>query len=463
MAKRNPKIVRMNKAFQINSALIIFGIILIYVVVSAFLALRKEPITTYKVNASNINNNIICDGIALRQEKEMSTSKSGYVCYFVREGDKIAKNAPVCTVDETGDLIQSVNRMDPEDTKFSSADYLEIRNTIDIFKTNYSDTYFSEVYNFRSSIETKVLEMANQLLMKEYSANSAAARTTVQNIVATESGIVTYYVDGFESLTPETLQESDFDRGKYTRTVLKSGEIVEAGGTLYKLIPGEAWNICCFITTEQANTLQEEEGRLYFTINNSDTEMSANYNLIRTDNGYILQLPMEKYMIDYVNERFISVEIILDRYEGLKVPNSAILDKQIYKIPKAYMTAGGNESGDTKVYVQSTDAEGNATVQQVDPDIYQTDDDFYYVDPNPFSDSDILIKPDSNETLPVSTLEHTTLKGVYIANKGVADFSQITVVRTGDEFTIVGTKNRLREFDNIVMDASQVVENQVLY
>ena len=103
------------------------------------------------------------------------------------------------------------------------------------------------------------------------------------------------------------------------------------------------------------------------------------------------------------------------------------------------------------------------TVEQIDPDIYITDDEAFYVDPLPFSDSDILIKTDSSDTLPVSTLEHTTIRGVYIANKGVADFSQITVVRTGDEFTIVGTRNRLREFDNIVMDASQVVENQVLY
>ena len=463
MAKKNPKVIRMNKAFQINSALIIFGIILIYVVVSAFLALRKQPITTYKVNASNINNNIICDAVALRQEKVITASKSGYVCYYVREGDKVAKNAAVCTVDETGDLIQSVSRIDAGETRFSSADYLEIRNTIDVFKTNYSDTYFSDVYHFRDSIETKVLEMSNQLLMKEYSANSAAAKTTVQNINSTDSGIVTYYIDKYETLTPETLQEADFDRGNYERTVLKSGEIVESGSPLYKLVPGEAWNICCFLTPEQVNTLQEEDGKLYFTINNSDTEMSANYNLIRTENGYILVLPMEKYMIDYVNERFVSIEIILDRYEGLKVPNSAILDKQIYKVPKEYMTAGGNESGETKLYVQRTDANGEMTVEQIDPDIYITDDEAFYVDPLPFSDSDILIKTDSSDTLPVSTLEHTTIRGVYIANKGVADFSQITVVRTGDEFTIVGTRNRLREFDNIVMDASQVVENQVLY
>ncbi len=463
MANRgNRKVVRMNKSFQVNSALIIFGIILIYVVVSAFLALRKQPITTYKVNASNINNNIICDGIALRQEKEISSDKSGYVCYFVRDGEKVAKNSAVCTVDETGNLIQTVERKDATDTKFSSSDYLEIRSAIDVYKTGYSDTNFFEVYTFRDTIESKVMEMANQMIMKEYSAQGALAKTTVRNMVAPESGIVTYYTDGYEALTPETLQESDFDRTKYNRVALKSGEIVESGKTLFKITANESWNICCFINFDQANRILDEN-RLYFTLNNSDTEMAADYDMVRLENGCILVLPMEKYMIDYVNERFLSVEIILDRYEGLKVPNTAILDKQIYKVPIEYFAAGGNESGENKLYVQRTDEEGNSTVEQISPDIYETEEQFYYVDPNLFSDSDVLIKQDSQETLAVSTLEHTTLKGVYIANKGVADFSPISIVRVGDEFTIVGTKDRLREFDNIVMDAAQVLENQVLY
>ncbi len=460
--KNRKKVVRMNKRIQINSALIIFGIILIYVVASVFLSLRKEPITTYKVNASNINNNIICDGIALRQEKEISSDKSGYVCYFVRDGDKVAKNSAVCTVDETGNLIQTVEKKDSDDAKFSSADYLEIRSTIDLFKTGYSDTDFYQVYTFRDNIESKVMEMANQLIMKEYTAQGSTAKTTVRNMTAPESGIVTYYTDGYEKLTPETLQESDFDRTKYNRKALKSGEIIEAGKTIYKLTSSESWNICCYITIDQANTLADENSLVY-SINNSDTEISSKYDMIRSENGYILVLPLEKYMIDYVDERFLSVEIILDRYEGLKVPNTAIIDKQVYKIPLEFFTAGGNESGNDKVYVQYTDEEGNKTVKDVDTTIYQSDEKFCYVDPIPFSDSDILIIPDSSDTKPVSTLEHTTLKGVYIANKGVADFSQIAVIKEGEEFTIVDTKNRLREFDNIVMDASQVTENQVLY
>jgi hypothetical protein len=50
--RKKNNVVRMNKSFRVNSALIIFGVILLYVLASIFLSLRKEPITTYKVNSS---------------------------------------------------------------------------------------------------------------------------------------------------------------------------------------------------------------------------------------------------------------------------------------------------------------------------------------------------------------------------------------------------------------------------
>ncbi len=473
------RIVRLNRGFQINSALIIFGVILIYVLASVFIAIRKEPIATYRVNFSNLNNNIVCDGIAIRQEKVITSPKYGYVCYFIKDGERIAKNANICTVDETGDLIRAVSRMDAEDARFSSAEYLDIRNTIDVYKTNYSDTSFSDIYSFRDSIEARVLEMSSQLLMKEYSSNSAAAKTSVQNMQATDSGIVTYYFDGYETLTPDTLQKEDFTREEYSqkKKTIKSGDVVESGGDLFKIVPGESWSVCCYITVEQANIIQEQDGWLFFTLNNSDMEYSAYYNLIRSGEGYILELPMEKYMIDYVDERFLSVEIILDKYEGLKVPNSALIEKQLYKIPKEYMTKGGNDSSLTKVYVQKVGEDGQVTRELRDPYNYLWNDQDNLVDASSFLDTDVLVLPDSDETLPVTRLERVAVRGVYFCNQGLADFTPVTIVRTGDEFTIVKDKNdipqygeetyekagSLKEYDNIVMDAGKVTENQAIY
>lgn len=459
---QSSKVIRLNKAFQINAALIIFGIIFLYVLFNVILTLRKEPVATYKVNSSNINNNISCEGIALREEKEIAAGKSGYVCYYVRDGERVAKGAPICTIDETGTLLQSVS-MVPEGTSvFSAADYLEVRNSIDIFKSGYSDNSFYQVYQFRNSIESKVLEMSNQIMMKEYRTQGTAVQSTVENMVSPNTGIITYYIDHYEKLTPEMLTAEHFDRSKYDRKIFKAGDIVESGNTIYKLIDNEEWTVCCKITIDQANTLLDEN-KLYYTINNSEIQIASNYDLIRSEDFYVLVLLLNRYMIDYVEERFLSVEIILDSYEGLKVPNTAFTEKSVYKVPKEYMTAGGNESSYDKLYVEKRDENGEMTVRQIQPSIYRTDEEYFYVGTEVLSDEDVLKKPDSTETLPVSTLDRDKLKGVYLANKGIADFVEISMLRDGDEFSIVKYNNGLREFDNIVMDASKVLENQILY
>lgn len=580
--KKNSNVVRMNKTIQVNAALILFGIILLYVVASVIMSFRKESITTYKVNASNINNNITCDGVALREEKQISAGRSGYVCYFIRDGERVAKDAAVCTIDETGSLIQSVS-MVPEGTSiFGASDYLEIRNTIDTFKTGYSDTDFYQVYGFKNSIESKVLEMSNQILMKEYRAQGNAVQTTVQNLIAPESGIITYYVDGYENLTPDTLRADHFDKTKYQRSILKTGDIVEVGNPLYKMISNEDWSICCLINSDQANILLEQN-KLYYTINNSDVLVASNYDLIpisgsvdteksteqsteknsdqssgKSGSNFILKLALNKYMIDYVEDRFVSVEIILNSYEGLKVPNTAIMDKEVYLIPEAYLCAGANETYKNRLVVRYRDENGATKEKQIKSDYYAKEDGFYLVSVDKLKLDDVILRqetveetestrvPDAGKTtqateaqttteateaqttesevtteatteateaeseetseteaeapterttepknngngkvistkdeetteeakddtrytqeaLPVAELSRKSTKGVYLANKGFASYILITIVKEGDEFTIVKNGESLREFDNIVMDAGDVAENQILY
>jgi hypothetical protein len=228
------------------------------------------------------------------------------------------------------------------------------------------------------------------------------------------------------------------------------------------LIDEEDWNIVCQIDYDQANLLLEES-RVTFTINNSNYEITAPFELIQKENSYFLNISLSKYMTDYIDERYLSIEIILDKYEGLKIPNTAIVEKNVYKLPVAYIAKGGNEDEEDKVYVQRLDENGEVTVEKIDLDIYKTGDDYYLVNPDSFADTDVIVQMDTNDTISVSLLSSEKVQGVYIANKGIADFTEITVVKAGDEFTIVSDEDKLREFDNIIMDSSQVIENQIIY
>lgn len=463
--KNENKLLQFNTRSQvvpINAALIIFLFIFVYILITILRSAGKEPIATYKVGESNINNNITCTGIALRNEIQVTGNKSGYVCYYVRDGEKVKKGAGVCTIDETGNLLSSLSDESAGAAVFTDADYQDIRSAISLYKTTYTDENFYDVYNFKMDIDRKVLEISNEILMQKISESNATVQSGLQTVASPESGIVSYYTDGFETVTPETLTEDMFDKSLYEKNSLKSGEIINNTAPLFKIVGDENWHIVCQISFDEANVLLEESN-VTFTINNSNYEVTAPFELIQKENGYFLNISLSKYMTDYISERYLNIEIILDKYEGLKIPNTALVEKDVYKIPEEYVSKGGNSSENNKVNIQTLDENNEPTITQVELNIYRIQDGFYYVDPNDFQPTDVIVQLDTNNTVSVSLLTTERLTGVYNANKGTADFTEVTILKTGDEFTIVSDDGKLREFDNIIMNSDEVKDNQIIY
>ena len=526
---KNNNLIKLKRKARLDSTVIVFAIILIYVAVVVIMSFMKEPIPTYKVGSSNINSNISCTGIALRNEIEITSGKSGYMIYFVHDGDKIKKNAPVCSVDETGNIITAIQETgegDEGNRLFTKNDYVRIRSSIDSYKSSYSDVSFSDLYNFKSEIESKVMELSSEVMLQQINAGGAQVSSTIQTIKATESGVITYYTDGYEAKTPETLSVEDFSKNNYKKQSLKSGDILESGSTVFKIVSDENWNIVCSINKKEADAIQKEE-KVRFTINDSPNDVSSTYRLIpKEDDKYFLVLSLSKYMVEYIDDRFLNIEIILNKFEGLKVPNSSLLEKEVFKIPKEYIneseesqnksvtvrrydgsdngieplvksTAGDADiitptasSGDSTIGLSTSgDALGpyatntNATSTNASPVkapaappdgasyknqkvtlvVYKTDDKYYYVDEESFHDTDQIYTDNKQTTEPVLSLARDNLTGVYLANAGVANFIEVTVVKSQDEFTIVKKDENLKEFDIIVLDYTQVKENQSLY
>ena len=111
-----------------------------------------------------------------------------------------------------------------------------------------------------------------------------------------------------------------------------------------------------------------------------------------------------------------------------------------------------------------TDAKpGEPRDKTVELIVYKIDEDYYYVDEDAFYDTDQIYTRENSQTIPVVSLKTTMLTGVYLANTGVANFTEVTIVKSQDEFTILKDDENLKEFDNIVLDAEQVRDNQNLY
>ena len=458
MSTSKQKVVRMNRDIKINAATCIIAAVLLYVVICVLIASRKEPITIYKVNKSNVSNNIVLNGIAIREEKIINTNKSGYICYYIRDGEKIKKNSTVCTVDETGQLYNIISDSEEYDNLLTAEDYQDIRSLISLYKVSYTDSSFYNAYNFESNVNNKVLELNNEIMMQQVSETGIGMAT----INSPYSGLVTYYIDGYEEFNIADINADDFDQSKYVKQTLKTGDVITENNPIVKVIPSEDWNIVAPITSDQVRAISDSD-YIRFRINNSSYTIVMPYEIINGTDGTYINISIDKYLSNFIDERFLSIEIIKEEDTGLKVPVSALVEKDIYKIPISYLSAGGNQSNTNRINVQVRDENGEITLKQITPTIYKTDEEYCYVDPLSFSDTDVLLDINSNQTIAVSLLEINKLTGVYSANRGTAEFRMVTVIKTIDEFALINADEEINVYDNIILDSSKVTENQIIY
>ena len=166
-------------------------------------------------------------------------------------------------------------------------------------------------------------------------------------------------------------------------------------------------------------------------------------------------------MVTFCTDRFIDIELILEDETGLKIPNSSIVEKECFLVPKEYVTKGGNSSN-FGVMRETFTEEGEATVEFVETTVYSETENEYYLDDTVLRIGDDLIKPDSTETFTVS--KRGSLIGVYQINKGYADFKQINILYQNDEYAIVksNTQYGLSVYDYIVLDSSTVQPDEFL-
>ncbi len=442
-----------------NFAVILFFIILIYVAASAFISMTKETISIYEVRESNINNNFNLTGVAIRKENVVKTHKSGYVCYFAREGEKVSSGYNVCAVDETGDVINSISISGDDSYTLTDEDYTSIRDLISSYKMNYSNEEFYEIYSFKDTVLDKVYELSSSILNDTISKESATVKSTLEEISSSTSGIVLYSTDGYEDITLSTIKDSDFNKSNYVKNSLKTGDIIGTGTAVFKMITDENWSVICQITADQAARLKNLE-YLTFNLNGSEEMYVNNYEIeTRGEQNYLI-INLNKYMIEFISDRFLNVEVVLDRFEGLKVPNTSIVDKEVYTIQEKYITKDGNTN---TLRTQSVDENGNVVTLNKNVKVYKEVDGLYYVDPEDLETTDVLVSTDGKDTIGVSLVQTGILKGVYIVNQGIADFNMIDILKDGDEFVIVSKDSGLREFDKIVMNSEKVTENQIVY
>ena len=465
MARKKDNIVKFRPQAKMNIGVVLFGIIFIYLLIMIIRSFNTHTYSIYEVQASSIDTNIQATGLAIRQEKLINSAESGYISYYIRDGERVGKNATVYTVDETGSVYDSLADLSADNETLDEEQYTEIRNRISMFNSYFDDIGYSDVYNFKYDLENVVLELSNEILVDQLTSMDSAAKSanTFKEVASEESGIITYYQDGYESFDLYKVTENDFNKDKYEKTTLKTGEIIGAGTPVYKMITSENWNLVLMLSNDDAKRLKDSTS-VSINIANNPRNVTCDMELIQNNDQYFAILSLDKMMINYINDRFLDIEIIMEQNEGLKIPNSAITNKEVYIIPNTFLTTGSNSSELKYFNVKTLDDNGEVTIKQVAPTIYSKDDINCYVNQDDFEPSNVLIANDSTTTYALSDSSTTTMTGVFCVNKGVATFKLIESIYNNDDFTVIkpNIEYGINLYDRIILDSKTIKENQII-
>lgn len=458
MAK-NKKIVRYKKPWHMNIGVIIFLVIFVYLSYFVYQYFTTEHVSVYEVEQGKIAQDRDYTGLILRDETVYYADKAGSIHYFIQDGSKAKSKSYVYTIDETGEFYKANLETMNGNTKLNQRNLDQLRAAAHKFTLNYSDAAFYQVYNFSFDMQAELKESLTQAALDGYA--EELLDNSKLHISRTErSGIVAYYVDGLESLTADNITQAMFDQAAYRKNHLFGKKEVKKNDPVYKMINSERWSIVIPISPEIKQQLagQTELG-IRFKKDHS-TAVAAIAMLQKEAQDYLL-LTMEHSVIRFAGERFIEVELLLKELSGLKIPNTAILEKDFFVVPMAYITKGGN-SKQNGVIKETLTREGEKKAEFIAVEPFFESEDGYYIDHEELVQGDTILMPDAKEKL---TLGRTaSLPGVYNINKGYAVFKRIEVISQNKEYTIIQEKTEygLSVYDHIALDSSILKEHELI-
>ena len=443
------------RGFKLNIGIIIFMCILAYFVIRILMSASSRSISITDVEKGYIVENTYYNGVIIRDEELITTNDAGNVYYYLPSGDKAARQQAVYVLDRSG-ALSSVTE-DSMKSVDSTIEYGDIREMMSSYQGHARDSRYDELYSLRFEIENKVNSAITHTVMNSEEIKKAIGQSNCITSRTDKSGIVSYTYDTYTGLAVDQITPEIFERKGYEQKSIESGSEVKKGDTVYRLTQNDSWSIIIKLTDQQKTSLQ---GRTTVSVRfrRDDISTYADFSEFERNGVWYGKLDLSKYMIKYINSRYLDIEIRTASEQGLKIPTSSLVTKDFYKISNTYIMSDPTDGNDYVINLSSgEDADKTAVT------VYYRDEQYSYVDKNDLGEGDHLGYPTGTGNDFVVG-ETAPLTGVYCINRGYAAFRLVTVLYQTDVYTIVAENQEygLSLYDRIVINAGEVKESQLV-
>lgn len=323
--------------------------LIIYIAIS-FYRSKTDPFQTVEAAAFELSESMESHGFAVRQEDVISAS--GNVAVIISDGQKVSAGQAIAfryngaqameRAQEMNDIRMRISQLNAALAGKTNQELAE-ESVLELSKA-VSSGDLSELYSLSLNLDTYIIS-GQDIAQEDQEAEIATLQAQLQDLMAESAsdteridakaeGTFTSAVDGFESITPDMLEDLSPDG---LREIFSSPDMMELN-PIGKLITGIRWYYAAIVEEDAAVWLSPGDTvRLDFTRTYSASlDMTVESVGDSHDGECVIVFSCDRFMQNVASLRELTATIVFESLSGIRVPKEAVhLD----------------EEGDTLVYI----------------------------------------------------------------------------------------------------------------
>ena len=317
----------------------IFIIVAFNTIITSFF---KKDVKTETPVEEVFYNSVVMNAALIKTEEVYQAGRNSYFTTQAKEGEKVKKGLENLSVTKSAnDVIDkklaAINKR-LKDLDYDTSDDIGLDNKvmtskikalqISINQKRYEDLsqilnsteddedkYYESIKNY--SID-KLLEMKDELLINK--------RSDAPSIRVSMSGIVSYFIDGFEDKYTNKNFDAIFEKDLLEDS--KNYSINKAqSNDKFKIFDNFSMNILAFSNNEKLEDVNVNDVVLIEWDLTGTKTYARVLKKEKVDKTYKFLLNIRERISELYKDRFSKMEIIFDEYKTFKLPKSALIDK----------------------------------------------------------------------------------------------------------------------------------------
>ena len=309
----------------------------------------KRPEKSQLAISEVYENKVMTTGYIIKTEQVYGAPAAGSVYHYIPEGTKVKKNSILATVytgsvseqtlAELNNINQKISELQNSNSAYSFG--ANSQENIDIIKSNIikaaNKNDLEGIENYKSQINSIVtgnVQDIRRASIEELESKKQALESTLQSsrsdIYSQMAGVYSKNVDGLEeTLSPDTVMSFKLeDYNRIAEPAERPQSAVSEGQPIGKVINNQVWYIMTAVKTDTAQKMEKGQKVLLRFSQLPGTEVSGVIsNISKEETGAdknVVVIKCEQYKEGVLSLRFTGIELVLESYEGYRVPMSAL-------------------------------------------------------------------------------------------------------------------------------------------